>query len=104
MTVSFTFTPDRAGQDRLLRQTGGPYGQWLTRVCNQVANTAKGYAPVDTGLLRSRIEFSIEETGSGLVGIVAARTNYAYFVHQGTWRTEARPFLTDALRDVLGSV
>lgn len=104
MTVDYTFTPDRAGQQRLLHSESGPYGQWLTRIGNQVANKAAQYANVDTGLMRSRIEFRIETSSDGLVGIVAARTNYSYFVHQGTQWYVGNPFLTDALRDVLASV
>lgn len=104
MTVDYTFTPDPGGQQRLLHSESGPYGQWLTRVGNQVANAAKQRANVDTGLMRSRIEFRIESEGGSLVGIVAARTNYSYYVHQGTQWYAGNPFLTDALRDVLGSL
>jgi len=104
MTVSFTFDPDRGGQDRLLHDESGPYGQWLARVGNRVVNGAKTRANVDTGLMRSRIEFRIERDDDGLVGIVAARTNYSYFVHNGTRWYAGNPFLTDALRDVLGSL
>lgn len=102
-SASVTFTPDQAGIDRLLHTESGAYGQWLTRKGNQVVNVAKTLANVDTGLMRSRIEFRLQFDASGhLEGIVAARTNYSYWVHQGNGRYAGNPFLTDALRQVLG--
>ena len=59
-------------------------------------------ANVDTGLMRSRIEFRLEVEAGRLVGIVAARTSYAVHVHNGTRHYRGNPFLTDSLRAVLG--
>lgn len=97
-TASYTFTVDQGGVDRLLHDPGGPYGQWLTRVGNQVVNAAKPRANVDTGLMRSRIEFRLFTEGGELVGEVAARTNYSAYVHR------INPFLTDALAEVLAQL
>lgn len=102
MTVSYTFTPDTGGQDRLLHSPSGPYGRWLTRVCNQVRTEAVQRANVDTGYLRSRIEYRVFVEGGKLVGEVAARTSYARFVHDGFGSYPGNPFLVDALRAVLG--
>lgn len=102
MSVSFTFTANASGVDRLLHSPSGPYGQWLTRTGNQVVNGAKQRANVDTGLMRSRIEFRLETEAGTLVGIVAAKTGYAKFVHDGTRYYQGNPFLTDSLREVLG--
>jgi hypothetical protein len=96
--ASFTFTTDRAGVDRLLHDPNGPMGQWLTRLGNSVVNGAKPRANVDTGLMRSRIEFRLETEGGQLVGYVAARTNYSFFVIERTGNN----FLLDALREALG--
>lgn len=95
-SASFTFRPDRSGQDRLLHSPTGPYAQWLTRLGNRVVNGAVVRANVDTGLMRSRIEFRLETQAGQLVGIVAARTNYSIYVHA------INPFLTDALREAMG--
>ena len=96
---------DRAGLDRLTRDPNGPMGQFVTRLCNSIVNTAKQYANVDTGLMRSRIEFRLEQVAGGaLRGVVAARTNYAYWVHNGNGRYAGNPFLTDAARDVMASL
>ena len=94
-----TFTSDAAGVDALLHSTTGPYAQWLTRVGNQVVNAAKRRANVDTGLTRSRIEFRLELEGGTLVGYVEAKTHYSLYVHE-----RYNPFLTDALREVVGAL
>lgn len=99
MRVTATFNPDRAGIDRLVRDHNGAVGQAMTRLLNRVVNNAKSRANVDTGLMRSRIVFRLEDTASGLLGVVAAQTRYAYFVHEGANGYAGNPFLTDALRD-----
>ena len=95
--VSYRFVPLPAGQDRLLRDPDGPYGRWLTRLLNAAANNARQYANVDTGYMRSRIEFVVQTGPDGsLEGILAARTNYSLYVHE-----KHNPFLTDAIADAL---
>lgn len=94
--------PNKSGQNALLRAPGGPYGAFLTRLGNRMVNSAKAKAPVDSGLMRSRIEFRLEIRPGGLGGVLAARTAYAYWVHDGTrWRS-GRPFLMDAVRETIG--
>lgn len=58
--ASFKFTTDTAGVDALLHSTTGPYAQWLARIGNRCVNSAKARSRVDTGLMRSRIEFRLE--------------------------------------------
>lgn len=100
--VSVRFVPIQEGQDRLLRDPHGPWGQRLTRICNEVANEARTRANVDTGYMRSRIEFTVLTAADGtLEGIVAARTNYSLYVHEGARGYAGNPFLTDALHAVL---
>ena len=93
-----TFRTNQAGVDALLHSTTGPYAQWLTRVGNQVVNAAKVRANVDTGLMRSMIEFRLEVEGGLLVGYVEAKTDYSFYVHAHN------PFLTDALAEVVGGL
>lgn len=101
-TADVRFTVNRGGVDRLLHSPDGELGQWLTRIGNRAVNSAKERANVDTGLMRSRIEFTIETDGLSLVGILAAKTNYSWFVHQGARGRSGNPFLMDGLRDALG--
>lgn len=99
--MEFTFKPDQGGIDRLLHTPGGAYGQWLARKGNTMTTLARSRANVDTGLMRSRIEFRVEVQGGHIVGILAAKTGYARFVHDGTRYYRGNPFLADAVRDTL---
>lgn len=101
MSAQVTFHVDQAGVDRLLNDPNGPYGQWLARIGLQCQNTARVLANVDTGLMRSRIDFRVEVDGGRVVGILAARTSYAIFVHNGTRYIAPNPFLLDAVRENL---
>lgn len=98
MGVEFTFRPDEPGIRRLTTDPNGPVGQWLARKGNRWVNGAKGRANVDTGLMRSRIEFRLEVQAGELVGILAARTSYAVYVHDGANGRPGNPFLMDAVR------
>lgn len=96
--VITSYRPNPAGVHMLLHSPDGPMGQSMTRLGNRIATTSQGYANVDTGLMRSRIEFTLEVDGDGeLVIVVAARTEYSYYVHEGTWFMDGNPFLTDAV-------
>lgn len=102
--AAFSFRSDPGGLDALLHSESGPYAQWLTRLGNQVVNGAKARANVDTGTMRSLIEFRLEVEDGKLVGIVAARTNYSFYVHNGHGSYPGNPFLTDALREAVGGI
>lgn len=107
MTVKATMVwrPDRQGQQRLIRDPNGPVGQSLARIAIRIQNRAREAAPVDTGLLRSRIDVVGPTVGaSGLEAAVVARTNYALYVHEGTSRTPPNPFLLIAAEQVLSTL
>lgn len=101
ITATVTYRPNPGGVHHLLGDPNGPYGQWLLRVGNQMVNAAKRRANVDTGNMRSTIAFTVEVEAGRVVGVLAARTNYAIFVHQGTRHYRGNPFLTDAVRETL---
>lgn len=96
------FHISEAGMQHTFHSIDGPLGQSMARLCNRITTTAKGYAPVDTGLMRSRIEFTIEHDGDELMGVIAARTDYSLYVHEGTIYTEPNPFLEDAAAVEIG--
>jgi hypothetical protein len=100
--AGYSYHRNQAGMEYLLSDPNGPTGQTVTRLGNSMVNYAKQYANVDTGNMRSRIEFRLEQDGRDLVGIIAARTSYAQYVHDGTIYYEGNPFLLDAARTVLG--
>ncbi len=54
-------------------------------------------APFDTGTLRRSITSKVEESGNAVKGKVGTNVDYALYVHEGTSRMEARPFLLDAV-------
>ena len=99
--IQYRFTARPSGVDALLHSPSGAYGQWLARMGNRMVSAAKVKANVDTGLMRSRIEFRIETEGGVLVGILAAKTHYAKYVHDGTRYAAGNPFLLDAVRETL---
>lgn len=86
---------------RLLRLASGPTGAYLSKVAVQVETAAKTRCPVDTGRLRSSVTWRLEPTDP-LTAIVGTNVQYAIFVHEGTRHMSGRPFLTDALRAVVG--
>lgn len=99
---AYSYRRNEAALDHLVADPNGPTGQHITRLGNSMVNYAKEYANVDTGNMRSRIEFRLERDGDDLVGIIAARTNYSRWVHDGNGYYEGNPFLLDAARTVLG--
>jgi len=54
-----------------------------------------GYMPVRTGLLKGSIRTAIQP----LKATIAPHTDYAIYVHEGTWKMKARPFLDTALQN-----
>lgn len=53
---------------------------------------------VDTGALFDSIEATAVKASQNLVSVdVGTNVPYAGYVHDGTWKLEARPFLRDAL-------
>ena len=55
---------------------------------------------VDTGRMKSTITSAVTEiSAKHLYGIVGVGTHYAIYVHEGTHKMGARPFLTTALRN-----
>lgn len=102
MTSTLTYVPNVQGLHTLLRSPTGPAGVFMAQLGNQMVNEAKGRANVDTGLMRSRIDYVVESGPSGQLRIVlAARTSYAVFVHDGTRWYRGNPFLRDAAAAVL---
>lgn len=97
---------DQAGRNRLLHDWDGPAGKKLVRTLNQITTRTKQNITtrkhVVTGLMRSRTEYRLLP-GSPLVGEVVVGTNYARWVHDGTRYIQGDPFLTDAVRSVIGT-
>lgn len=65
-----------------------------------VERESKIKTPVDTGRLRA----SIFTTLRPLVATVMPKTNYAVFVHEGTTRMRARPYMTEGLEAAMSEI
>lgn len=81
-------------------------GDAITKSAFRVEREAKILSPVDTGRLRSSINTSYGFGPLGIGAKVATNTEYAIFVHEGTARMKARPFMKQAVelakRDIGG--
>ena len=61
----------------------------------QAEGDAAALCPVDTGRLRNSITHTIDAGDN--TAVVGTNVEYASYVHNGTSRTKAQPFLTDAV-------
>ncbi len=66
----------------------------------QIEKQAKANCPVDTGRLRNSIKADVD----GLEANIGTDVYYAPFVHDGTYKMEARPFLESAAETVLDDI
>lgn len=76
----------------------------LARVGLRVQNAARSFCPVDTGRLRSSIQYVPGRDALGPFFDVGTNVEYAPFVEYGTSRTRAQPFLRPALAQAVGYV
>ncbi len=74
--------------------------QELTKSANQIKKQAKANCPVDTGRLKKSIDTEIGD----LEVDIGTDVYYASYVHDGTYRMEARPFLESAAETVLDDI
>lgn len=72
----------------------------LESVASDIEKTAKKNAPVDTGKLRN----SIESEAKGLEANIGTDCEYAGYVHDGTYKMAARPFLDMAAEKELQDI
>lgn len=67
----------------------------LKRMTITAEGNAKRVTPVLTGTLRRSITHRVESTGSH--GVIGTNVEYARYVHDGTSRMQARPFLRQGI-------
>lgn len=81
----------------------------MTKAALNIEGEAKKYcapsttiydrAPFITGAMRRSISSYAKIQGKKIIGIVGAGVFYALFVHEGTEKMAARPFLFDAIKN-----
>ena len=77
------------------------YGKQLAPVGTPESTHKKGYVG---GRLRGSIQTSPLQGMSDIGGMVSTNVDYAIYVHEGTYKMRARPFLTAALQLVSGDM
>lgn len=77
----------------------GELGKAMWEVVLQIERDSKINCPVDKGDLRRSIKGVVKAMMAGKIsGEVSATTDYAAYVHEGTSKMAARPFIMDAVR------
>ncbi len=70
----------------------------MTIASYRVENRAKGFAPVDTGLLKRSIENKVSTKADGVEGKIFTNVEYALFQEKGTSKMAGQPFLRPGLK------
>lgn len=89
---------------RQLRGEDGPVGRYGTTKARQITIRAKEKANYDTGLMHDSIYSRTDRSGQELAWTIYVKTDYAEYVHNGTSTYVGNPFITDAVREVFGSI
>ena len=72
----------------------------LADTASDIKEGAKANCPVDTGRLKSSIKADVQ----GLEANIGSDVEYAHFVHDGTYKMAARPFLESAANKELEGI
>ncbi len=88
---------DEAALRQLFDSAEGPVGKELVKRALRVHRRAKQLAPVDTGRLRSSVEYEVGRDSRGLVARIGTDVHYAIYLEFGTRRMTPRAFLRPAL-------
>ena len=96
MTVN-NFDRARKWIDKSSWETLKNIGEFLVR-------EAKFRCPVDTGFLRSKTKYYLSKMGIDKFLTIGNNVEYAVFVHEGTRKMRARPFIRDAVMANIGRV
>lgn len=80
--------------EKVIEAIGTAIVRALEAIGIEAEGDAKGLCPVDTGRLRNSITHTID--GGDSKAVIGTNVEYARYVHNGTSRSKAQPFLTDA--------
>lgn len=92
--------PEPKGFDALCR-VRNPVGRLLKNMAMMAMNLARGYAPIDTGLLRSSIAVHYGKWPEGIYADIGTDVYYGPFQEFGTSRNPEHPYLRPALADAV---
>jgi hypothetical protein len=97
---------DQQAINNLLRSRSGPVVQDLIQLGNKVQTRAKnnlrgsgasGLRAFKNGILRNSIATELRSENGNPVMYVGTKTFYGLWIHEGTRRMRARPYLQEAL-------
>jgi hypothetical protein len=97
---------DQQAINNLLRSRSGPVVQDLIQLGNKVQTRAKnnlrgsgapGLQAFDKGILRNSIATELRAENGNMAMFVGTKVYYGLFVHEGTRKMRARPYLKEAL-------
>ena len=71
-------------------------------LCQKILEEARRITPVDTGLMKSKVNTLKFENLEAEIGTDGSE--YALFVHEGTVRQSSQPFLKQALYNILSQI
>lgn len=81
--------------DEVLEALGTAITRGLVAIGIEAEADAAAICPVDTGRLRNSITHALEPDGRAV--IVGTNVEYSIYVHEGTHRQKAQPFLKNAV-------
>jgi HK97 gp10 family phage protein len=93
VTINSSLNLNAADMERVIQKE-------LEKSAYQIELQGKANCPVLTGYLRDSIEAEIDN----LEVNIGTECDYAHFVHDGTYKMEARPFLESAAETVLDNI
>lgn len=93
MDVDVQVSSDNVGD--VVKEIGVGFARALEAIGIEAESDAANLCPVDTGRLRNSITHVID--GGELSTYIGTNVEYARYVHNGTSRQKAQPFLTDAV-------
>ena len=92
-TIDMNFSLDDLNIDGVVHRE-------LSNTASEIEEQAKNNVPVATGRLRASIKAEV----SGLEANIGTDVEYAHFVHDGTYKMAARPFLFSAADEKLEGI
>jgi HK97 gp10 family phage protein len=97
MAGRFSIKVRKNDVSRIARVLPEATGVIIRRNLESAADKARAIVPVDTGALRDSIRAEMTGQTEGRLSAGGGGVDYAVYVHEGTSRMSARPFLAQAM-------
>ena len=74
----------------------------MSQIGRSWLNNCTEVVPVDTGLLKSTLKYTIYGSMNLIILQLGANTHYAIYVHEGTYKMRARPYIKQPFDSNIG--